>query len=88
MTYSDEEIGLIDGVIQSYFAPRSVSQHLREKYWNTHQHIAQSRIGRAVLVNIREALSFLLPAFDGDRQTQRDLVSALAKTKLLLKNAD
>ena len=31
MIYTDEEIGLIDGVIQSYFAPRSVSQHLREK---------------------------------------------------------
>ena len=34
MTYTDEEIALIDGVIQSYFAPCSVSQQLREKYWN------------------------------------------------------
>ena len=30
------------------------------------------------------AQSFLLPTFDGDRQIQRDLVSVLAKTKLLL----
>lgn len=87
MSYTDEEVGLIDGVIQSYFAPCSVSQHLREKYWETHRHIVESRIEYEDLMNIREALSFLLPAFDGDRQTQRDLVSALAKTKLLLENA-
>ena len=46
MTYTDEEIALIDGVIQSYFAPCSVSQQLREKYWDTHQNITHSRIGR------------------------------------------
>ena len=87
MTYTDEEIALIDGVIQSYFAPCSVSQQLREKYWDTHQNITHSRIGRDDLVNIRAALSFLLPAFDGDRQIQRDLVPVLAKTKLLLNEA-
>ena len=84
MGYTEEESWLIDGVIQSYFAPCSVSQQLREKYWDTHQNITHSRIGREDLVNIRAALSFLLPAFDGDRQIQRDLVSVLAKTKLLL----
>lgn len=88
MIYTDEEIGLIDGVIQSYFAPRSVSQHLREKYWTTHQHIAESQIGLPDLVNIKVALLFLIPEFDDDRQTQRALVSALAKTKFLLKNAE
>lgn len=87
MTYTDEEIALIDGVIRSYFAPCSVSQQLREKYWDTHQNIMRSRIGREDLVNIRAALSFLLPTFDGDRQIQRDLVSVLAKTKLLLNEA-
>ena len=87
MTYTDEEIALIDGVIQSYFAPCSVSQQLQEKYWDTHQNITHSRIGREDLVNIRAAVSFLLPTFDGDRQTQRDLVSVLAKTKILLNEA-
>ena len=87
MTYTDEEIALIDGVIQSYFAPCSVSQQLREKYWDTHQNITHSRIGREDLVNIRAAVSFLLPTFVGDRQTLRDLVSFLAKTKLLLNEA-
>lgn len=86
MTYTDEEIGLIDGVILSYFAPHSVSQQLREKYWITHQHIAENQIELSDLANIRAALLFLIPEFDDDRQTQRDLISVLAKTKLLLKN--
>lgn len=55
MSYTDEEVGLIDGVIQSYFAPCSVSQHLREKYWETHRHIVESRIEYEDLMNIMEA---------------------------------
>lgn len=88
MTYTDEEMGLIDGVIQSYFTPCSVNQQLREKYRDTHQHIAERRIGHTDLMNIKAALSFLLPAFDGERQTQRELLSVLAKTNLLLEYVD
>ena len=87
MTYTDEEIGLISGVLQSYFTPRSVSQQLRERYWTTYQHIEGNRIEVSDLVNIKAALQFLCPEFHGNRQTQRDIITVLAKTELLLKDS-
>ena len=87
LSYTNEEIGLIDGLIQSHFAPCSVSEQIRERYWETHQHMMQGQIGYSDLLNIRAALSFLLPTFDGERQIQKDLSSALAKTNALLKAA-
>ena len=87
MSYTNEEIGLIDGLIQSYFAPCSVSEQIRNRYWETHQHIVQDQIGYSDLVNIREALAFLLHTFHGERQIQKDLSSALIKTNALLKAA-
>lgn len=87
MNYTSEEIGLIDGVIQSYFSPYSVSSQIRQRYWKTHQHMEQNQIDRSDLVNINEALSFLLSAFEGNRQIQKDMLSVIAKTNVLLKMA-
>ena len=44
MCYTAEETGLITGIIQSYFAPQSVSEQIRRRYWETHQHIQQEQI--------------------------------------------
>lgn len=87
MCYTEEEAWLIDGVIQSYFAPQSVSAQIRERYWKTHQHLQQDRIERSDLVNIRAALAFLTPAFRSSRQTQKELQSIIAKTNSLLRQA-
>lgn len=87
MSFSNEEIGLIEAMIQSYFAPSSVSEQLRERYWITHQHMEQEQLTHSDLINIREVLSFLLPSFNGERQIQKDLFSALVKTNALLKSA-
>ena len=87
MSYTEEEIGLIDGLLQSYFVQRSVSEPIQKRYWNTHQHMVQKQIGHSDLVHIQEALSFLFPVFDGDRQTQKELGSVLAKTSALLRTA-
>ena len=84
MCYTEEEAWLIDGVIQSYFAPQSVSVQIRERYWKTHQHLQQGQIEHSDLLNIRAALSFLTPAFQGSRQTQKELQSVIAKTNALL----
>lgn len=87
MRYTEEEAGLIDGVIQSYFAPESVSEQIRVRYWKTHQHLQQDRIDRSDLVNIKAALAFLTPVFQGNRQTQKEIQSILAKTTALLSAA-
>lgn len=84
MYYTEEEACLISGVIQSYFAPQSVSEPLRMRYWETHQHLQQDNVDHADLLNIRAALSFLTPSFNESRQTQKELYSALAKTDRLL----
>jgi hypothetical protein len=82
--YTSEETVLIDGVIGAYFAPLSVSEGLRVRYQETHNHLLCDRIDQTDLLNIKAALSFLLPAFADHRQTQRELISALAKTDALL----
>ena len=84
MCYTEEEACLISGVIQSYFAPQSVSEQLRMRYWVTHQHLQQDHIDHADLMNIQAALSFIAPCFNESRQTQKELYSALAKTDRLL----
>ena len=80
MGYTEEESWLIDGVIQSYFAPQSVSEQIRKRYWETHQHLQQGQIEHSDLLN----MSFLTPAFQGSRQTQKELQSVIAKTNALL----
>lgn len=84
MCYTAEEAGLIDGVIQSYFAPRSVSEQVRLRYWKTHRHLQQEQLDHADLLNIRDALTFLAPVFRGSRQTEKEVWSIIAKTDALL----
>ena len=52
MGYTEEESWLIDGVIQSYFAPQSVSEQIRKRYWETHQHLQQGQIEHSDLLYI------------------------------------
>lgn len=85
MGYTDEEIGLIDGLILSYFSPASVSENVREQYFETHRHIIENEVGYTDLVHIKAALSFFASALCNDRQMEKELVSVLAKTNALLK---
>ena len=87
MCYTAEEAGLITGIIQSYFAPQSVSEQLRQRYWQTHQHLQQEPLDHLDLQNIRAALTFLAPVFEGSRQTEKDIWSIIAKTDALLSTA-
>jgi hypothetical protein len=75
---------LIDGVIGAYFAPLSVGETLWTRYRSTHDHLLQNCVDHTDLLNIKAALVFLLPAFADNRQTQREMISALAKTDALL----
>ena len=85
MCYTEEEAGLIDGVIQSFFSLQSVSGQIRARYWETHQHLQQEQVNRSDLLNIKDALVFLNPVFQGSRQTQKEINSIIAKTNALLK---
>ena len=87
MCYTAEETGLITGIIQSYFAPQSVSEQIRRRYWETHQHLQQEQIDYLDLLNIRAALAFVAPVFQGSRQTEKDIWSVIAKTDALLSAA-
>lgn len=86
VSYTDEEIGLIDGLIRSYFMPPSVSAAVREEYFVTHQHITNNQVGYDDLVKIKEALSFLLSQFARDRQMEKELCLILIKTNMLMKS--
>ena len=87
MCYTAEETGLITGIIQSYFAPQSVSEQIRRRYWETHQHLQQEQIDHLDLLNIRAALAVVAPVFQGSRQTEKDIWSVIAKTDALLSAA-
>ena len=87
MCYTAEETGLITGIIQSYFAPQSVSEQIRRRYWETHQHLQQEQIDHLDLLNIRAALAFVAPVFQGSRQTEKDIWSVIAKTDAFLSAA-
>ena len=55
MCFTAEETALIDGIIVSYFAPQSVSESIRQRYYKTHEHLQDERIDRADLINIRRS---------------------------------
>ena len=42
MCHTEEEVGLIDGMRRSYFAPQSINEQVRLRYWKTHQHLSGS----------------------------------------------
>ena len=86
MCFSAEETALIDGIIVSYFAPQSVSEHIRLRYFKTHKHLQEEAIDRTDLLNIRSALLFLAPEFRDSVQTGKEIQSLIAKTSSMLKD--
>ena len=49
MCFTAEETALIDGIIVSYFAPQSVSEPIRLRYFKTHKHLQEEAIDRTDL---------------------------------------
>ena len=87
MYYTEEETGLICGLLQSYFSPRSVSDQVRMRYRETHLHLQRKEIDQTDLLNIRNALTFLAPLFQGSRQTEKEIWPIIAKTDAFLSQA-
>ena len=63
MFFTMDEVALIDGLIATYFVADSVSESVRVRYYETHQHLQDNRTDYADLRNIKEALFFLLRYF-------------------------
>ena len=87
MFFTMDEVALIDGLIATYFAADSVSESVRVRYYETHQHLQDNRTDYVDLRNIKEALFFLAPLFHGSIQFEKDIWSVIAKTQRLLKRA-
>ena len=87
MLFTMDDVALIDGLIATYFASDSVSEDLRTRYYETHQHLQDNRTDYADLRNIKEALFFLAPLFHGSIQFEKDIWSVIAKTQKLLKES-
>lgn len=56
MCFTAEETALIDGIIVAYFAPQSVSEPIRLRYFETHKHLQDEAIDCTDLINIKSAL--------------------------------
>ena len=65
MFFTMDEVALIDGLIATYFVSDSVSEDVRVRYYETHQHLQDNRTDYVDLRNIQEALFFLAPLFHG-----------------------
>ena len=87
MFFTMDEVALIDGLIATYFVSDSVSEDVRVRYYETHQHLQDNRTGYEDLRNIKEALFFLAPLFHGSIQFEKDIWSVIAKTQRLLKES-
>ena len=85
MFFTMDEVALIDGLIATYFVAESVSESVRVRYYETHQHLQDNRTDYVDLRNIKEALFFLAPLFHGS--IQFDIWSVIAKTQRLLKES-
>lgn len=87
MFFTMDEVALIDGLIATYFVAESVSESVRVRYYETHQHLQDNRTDYVDLRNIKEALFFLAPLFHGSIQFEKDIWSVIAKTQRLLKES-
>lgn len=65
----------------------AVSEDVRVRYYETHQHLQDNRTDYVDLRNIKEALFFLAPLFHGSIQFEKDIWSVIAKTQRLLKES-
>lgn len=81
MFFTMDEVALIDGLIATYFAADSVSESVRVRYYETHQHLQDNRTDYVDLRNIKEALFFLAPYFMGVSNLKRIFGQSLQRRR-------
>lgn len=81
MFFTMDEVALIDGLIATYFVADSVSESVRVRYYETHQHLQDNRTDYVDLRNIKEALFFWLRYFMGVSNLKRIFGQSLQRRR-------
>ena len=84
MQYTDTEVALIGGLISTYFFQPAVFTSLKDTCSRVLEHLHQNALTSSDLLQIRKAVNFLMPMCQSNRQTQRELMGANARTTALL----
>ena len=87
VSYTNEEYGLIDGIITSYLISHSASTDVKVKYSTVREHLCKNILTKADLERIKNALYFALPIFESDRNMSKEIISAIAATNVMIKGA-
>ena len=86
MSYTDEEIAVIDGVL-GFLYPKMPDETLRQSYWNVHEHLQSGSVDSADLRRIESALAFADPGqcTSFHKENYRDLTVLRLKTQAMLR---
>lgn len=89
MSFTEQEKGIISGIIGAYFMGRNISQQLRESFIEVHTHLQSDSLNKHDLRRIKSALEFVTPQSceSCNKEGYRTLIETLMKTNLLLQNA-
>ena len=85
MSYTSEEIALIDGIISTLY-PRLSGEKLRKSFMILHQHLQQGFVNQIDLQRIDSALSFADPGqcVSCSKESYRELTTLRLKTHAML----
>jgi hypothetical protein len=84
--YSSEEVGLISGVISSYFSYPNVSESAKSKYCEVYNRLLQDELTVNDLAAIENALLFLAPFYRDSREDHHEIMSIAFKTAAMRKS--
>jgi len=85
MSYTSEEIALIDGIISTLY-PRLSGEKLRKSFMILHQHLQEGFVNQIDLQRIDSALSFADPGqcVSCSKESYRELTTLRLKTHAML----
>ena len=85
MSYTSEEIALIDGIISTLY-PRLSGEKLRKSFVILHQHLQEGVVNQIDLQRIDSALSFADPGqcVSCNKESYRELTTLRLKTHAML----
>jgi len=85
MSYTSEEIALIDGIISTLY-PRLSGEKLRKSFVILHQHLQEGFVNQIDLQRIDSALSFADPGqcVSCNKESYRELTTLRLKTHAML----
>ena len=88
LSYSNDEIAIIDGVIAT-LVPHMSDHALQSEYVNVHKHLQNGTVKMSDLLRIESALEFVDPGqcISFHKEFYRDFTTLRIKTKAMLREA-